>query len=287
MKSNFHEKRQQRIENLEAAAEKAEQRSTQAYQQAKQIGSFIPMGQPILVGHHSEGRHRRDIAKIDNSMRKSCEESEKAAYYASRAQSAANNTAISSDDPEAVVKLKKKLKGMQECQEFMKEVNKILRQIKAVQRVPLTDDQKATFRAKLEALRIDGREVSEKIISGLMEFDFMGRYGFPSYSLSNNTQNMTTVKKRIQELMIKEELRIEEYNDLVTGIRVFSSPETNRTQIFFPDQSIPPEDLRSQMKRNGFRWAPSEKAWQCYFNARSHGKAMVIIEGYYNPERGK
>ena len=42
------------------------------------------MGQPILVGHHSEGRHRRDLKRIDNNMRKSVEESEKVDYFQSR-----------------------------------------------------------------------------------------------------------------------------------------------------------------------------------------------------------
>lgn len=77
-----------RVERMEARAEKAEEGSTQAYNTAHQIGSFIPFGQPILVGHHSEKRHRRDIEKIDNAMRKSCEESDKAKYYEGRAESA-------------------------------------------------------------------------------------------------------------------------------------------------------------------------------------------------------
>lgn len=77
-----------RAERMEERAEKAEQRSTSAYETAKEIGSFIPFGQPILVGHHSEGRHRRDINRIDNAMRKSCEESDKAKYYEDKAETA-------------------------------------------------------------------------------------------------------------------------------------------------------------------------------------------------------
>lgn len=77
-----------RAERMEARSDKAEQESTSAYQRAKQIGDFIPFGQPILVGHHSERRHRRDIEKIDNAMRKSVELDEKAKHYADRAQNA-------------------------------------------------------------------------------------------------------------------------------------------------------------------------------------------------------
>lgn len=82
------EKAEARADRMSERADKAEQRSTSAYQRAKQIGDFIPFGQPILVGHHSEGRHRRDIAKIDSAMRKSCEESDKAEYYQDKAKAA-------------------------------------------------------------------------------------------------------------------------------------------------------------------------------------------------------
>jgi hypothetical protein len=55
-----------RAERAEARAERyeerAERRGTQAnadYERARQMGEAIPFGQPILVGHHSEGRDRR------------------------------------------------------------------------------------------------------------------------------------------------------------------------------------------------------------------------------------
>jgi len=48
---------------------------------------MIPMGQPILVGHHSEGRHRRDLKRIDSGMRKAIEESEKADYFSHKVSS--------------------------------------------------------------------------------------------------------------------------------------------------------------------------------------------------------
>lgn len=62
-------------------ADNAEARSTAGSHAAHEIGRHIPMGQPILVGHHSERRHRRDIARIDSNMRKAVEESKKADYF--------------------------------------------------------------------------------------------------------------------------------------------------------------------------------------------------------------
>lgn len=82
------EKAEDRAERLSEAARKAETESTRAYEGVKRISDFIPMGQPILVGHHSERHHRRDIERMDNGMRKSVGLSKKAEYYSDRAQSA-------------------------------------------------------------------------------------------------------------------------------------------------------------------------------------------------------
>ena len=44
-------------------------------------------GTPLLIGHHSEKRHRREREKIDNRMRRSIEEDKKAEHYKSRISS--------------------------------------------------------------------------------------------------------------------------------------------------------------------------------------------------------
>lgn len=82
------EKAEARAERFEARANTAEKLSTQAFEQSKRISDFIPMGQPILVGHHSEKRHRRDIEKINNQMSKAVELSSKAEYYSDKAETA-------------------------------------------------------------------------------------------------------------------------------------------------------------------------------------------------------
>ncbi len=73
---------------------------------------------------------------IDNNMRKSVEADKKAGYYAARAEAAANNTAISSDDPEAVEKLQAKLEGLQAGQTMMKVVNAYYRKHRTLDSCP-------------------------------------------------------------------------------------------------------------------------------------------------------
>lgn len=88
----------------------------------------IPMGQPIITGRGS--RTTADInyrERAWNKMGKSVEESEKADYYAGRAASAESNTAISSDDSQALPKLRAKLAALEEQREQIKSENKAAR----------------------------------------------------------------------------------------------------------------------------------------------------------------
>jgi hypothetical protein len=92
------------VEEREAdKAERAESRSEMLSERAdrhnaiadgadvarRRISDSIPLGQPILVGHHSEGRHRRDLDRIDGLMRKSVEHS----HVAQDAQRRSDNLA--------------------------------------------------------------------------------------------------------------------------------------------------------------------------------------------------
>lgn len=75
-----------RVERYEQYADNAEKRSGQLYN--TNMGVLHAMaGTPILIGHHSEKRHRRELEKFDNRMRRSIEEDKKADHYKSRISS--------------------------------------------------------------------------------------------------------------------------------------------------------------------------------------------------------
>jgi hypothetical protein len=64
-----------RVERAEARAERqaekavtAKGQAAGAFAEAQAVQDMIPLGQPVLVGHHSERRHRRDLAKIDRKL---------------------------------------------------------------------------------------------------------------------------------------------------------------------------------------------------------------------------
>ncbi|MFD4604327.1 DUF3560 domain-containing protein [Streptomyces sp. NPDC058464] len=79
---------EERTERYADRAGRAAASSQSARDASDRIGERFWMGQPILVGHHSEGRARRDQERMHNAMRKSIAEGERAGYWASRAAAA-------------------------------------------------------------------------------------------------------------------------------------------------------------------------------------------------------
>src|SRR5207244_3522823 len=71
-------------EYREARAEDAEQ----ARQAVARIADGIPLGQPILVGHHSERHARKDAERIENGMRRAVKLWETSRYWQARAAGA-------------------------------------------------------------------------------------------------------------------------------------------------------------------------------------------------------
>lgn len=85
---NTQERAKRKAERLGEYAENAENRSMDYYKKAdlSEAATGIPLGQPILVGHYSESRHRKVIERADNAMRRSIEEDQKAEVYRRRSE---------------------------------------------------------------------------------------------------------------------------------------------------------------------------------------------------------
>jgi hypothetical protein len=210
----YEEKQQRKAERYQELASKAQEESRSQYERSNRISDAIPFGQPILVGHHSEGRHRRDIERIHNGMRNSIEAQEKAEYYQHKAENALDPKGISSDDPEAIPKLKEKLTKLEATREQYKAYNKKARQ------------------EKTEPLE--------------------------TWRLSNLSQNINTVKKRIEYL--ERQTQIQDSEETINGVTLKINKEENRVQLVFP--GIPEESIRDKLKSNGFHWSPYNNCWQ-------------------------
>jgi hypothetical protein len=78
-----------RSERLAARAATHAAKSRELVNRAVDMTKCIPMGQPILVGHHSEGRHRNLLKRSDNAMRRGVEAGAYADHLERRSEAAA------------------------------------------------------------------------------------------------------------------------------------------------------------------------------------------------------
>lgn len=82
------ERAEERAERFEDYSERRAEDAERAKSAVDQIADGIPFGQPILVGHHSERRARKDAEKIQNGMRKAVQMWQTSQYWESRAAGA-------------------------------------------------------------------------------------------------------------------------------------------------------------------------------------------------------
>lgn len=84
------ERARDRVQALEAKAQRRADREEQAWGRHQQaVESLPPGGEPVKVGHHSEGRHRRALSKAWSSLGRAVEASEDADGARRRADAAA------------------------------------------------------------------------------------------------------------------------------------------------------------------------------------------------------
>lgn len=168
---------------------------------------------------------------------------------------------ISSDEQNAVAKLRAKLEQRINLQETMKAANAYYRTHGTVIGCDaLTDDQQRRVMQNIEQDLADPYVNSSSVRP------------FASYQLSNNNAEINRLKKRIAELQAQKEADISGWE--FDGGEVVMNKDANRVQILFDEK--PDEDLRSELKANGFRWAPSQGAWQRMLNANGIAAARRI-----------
>ena len=165
---------------------------------------------------------------------------------------------IKSDDERAIEKLEEKLEDMKNLQEQMKAANKAIR---------LKDTE-----AGNDLLREMG--YSEEAITELRKPDFCGRVGYPDYELSNNNANIHRVEERLKSLKAAKERGSSEQE--YKTFKVVENTEAMRYQIIFDGK--PEADVRTLLKSNGFKWAPSQGAWQRQITANGKWALERVVE---------
>lgn len=259
--NHYEEKQAARRAHYEDKAEAARKQAHSIHARASQMATAIPFGQPILVGHHSESRDRNYRDRIHNTFGKAFAAQDKADYYDRRA-AGVGKAGISSDDPDAIEKLKVQLRKAQRTQDLMKKANALLRKHK--------NDAQAAVAALVE---LDG--ITEATARHLIEPDYAGRAGFPAFELANNSANMRRIAARIKELERAESREaVEKSGD---GYIYREDPQENRAMFLFDGKPL--KKTRALLKHNGFRWSPTRSAWVRQLTGNAQWAALQVMRG--------
>lgn len=162
---------------------------------------------------------------------------------------------IMSGDADALDQLRDKLAKLEARQEQMKNINAYYRKHKTLDGCP------------------DISEAGAKTIN-----EHMQRFGYskpcPTYELSNNSANIRRIRDRIEHIEREKSRTAEAITG--DGWQLIEKPEIMRIQFIFNDK--PDSDTRATLKRNGFRWAPSEGAWQRTLNNAGRYAAKDVMK---------
>ena len=175
-----------------------------------------------------------------------------------------DNRVISSDDPNAIQKLQDKLEMCEKSQKYMKEVNAYYRNNGTCEGFP-----------GMEAAR------AARLDESVRQAYSWDKQPFPSYALTNNSAEIRRLKQRIEKLTVNQEVGFVGWT--FDGGEVVANSEENRLQIRFDEK--PDEQKRSALKGNGFKWSPSQGAWQRQLNDNAIYAASRME--FLRPESGE
>ncbi|MBN1892323.1 MAG: DUF3560 domain-containing protein [Clostridiales bacterium] len=229
-------------------------REAERYARAAQcISDGIPFGQPILVDHHSEQHHRRDLDRMHRYRGKSIEYGDRARQCERQIRAVEMDDRIYSSDAGAIDTLKEKLAKLEENHELMVRANRLV---------------KKGDRASLEILI--GPELADKLATP----DVFGVMGFPAYAIAKNRANARRIKKRIKDLEVIKNAKDTE--DEINGIGIIEDVTDMRIRLVFPDKPSP--DVIKSLKSHGFRWSPRARAWQRLISSEARYWAYKIAQ---------
>ncbi|WP_276484771.1 DUF3560 domain-containing protein [Paraflavitalea pollutisoli] len=257
MRHNFEKHKQHRIDNAKRQADKNNKLSDSLHKQANNMQSYIPMGQPIMVGHHSEQRDRNYRKKIQNKYGKAFKVRDAAQYYSDKATTIQNNSAIYSDDPTALEQRLQKLAELQAWQQFMKDANSCIRK-----------KDKTAFLQLPSATEQQWNELTKP--------DRVHGCGYPRYKLQYNNAEIKRQQRQIA--FLQDQFTMPVLDITVNDIRLLTNKDANRIQLIFPGK--PSEQIRQQLRKNSFKWSPTQGAWQRHLSPEAVRIATHLLNTF-------
>lgn len=162
-------------------------------------------------------------------------------------------------------KFEKQQAALKNCYDDLEKIEHIKARIKNFANRPImSGDESAIDRLteKVEKLRKEREEMKQENAEA-RKAGKTAPYGI--YTLSNSLANLRTAEKRLEELKKAKETPTAAADDLKNEFcEVVRNTDIMRLQLVFSGK--PDDETRNILKSNGFKWAPSQKAWQRQLN---------------------
>lgn len=114
--TSLAERAEERADRFEHYSERRAAEAERAHDAVKAIADSIPFGQPILIGHHSERRARKDAERIQSGMRRTVRLWKTSEYWTTRANAAVRHAKYK-ERPDVRQRRIKKLEADQRVQQ--------------------------------------------------------------------------------------------------------------------------------------------------------------------------
>lgn len=171
---------------------------------------------------------------------------------------------IRANDSDAVARYQSELSKLTAQQQRMKAANAAIRANKK-------------HGAAGQVLALVNLGFTPGIAAKLLEPDFCGRIGFPDYMLTNNGANMRRIAARIEDIeKFQEKAQGGDVEEVHGDVRIVQAFSENRIRIYFPGK--PAESVRAKLRSNGFKWSPTNGAWQRFCNDSALWHARDIVK---------
>lgn len=248
-----------RIDALRKKAEKLEDQSNALCSESMRLSAAVPFGQPILIGHHSESRHRNLIKKMRSKMSRSVELSRYAAETQRKADAAEHNRAISGKDSAAIQKLRAKIAGEEEAREFYKKANAIYKKARKSHSV---DELTALVFTDLGATEREAETMLQVLCDRIKFYnpDYAAKQTrLYTYQASYSSKEIKRCKDRIAQLeSLDKALSAKETIETDAG-KLVHNTELKGLELHFPGK--PSEEIRAAIKLAGWKWSSRQKLW--------------------------
>ena len=235
-------KTQEQRERAEWYFDRYAQKLAEAINRDNEIGTRCPSVMISGAGNFPVRKKEKQVAAWDANR----ENFKKADYYLGLMRRV-HLQSVQSNDPEVMEYLKDKLADLEAAHQRMKEANTYYRKHKTLDGCPGISDKTREWLTRPGVFACgDGSPLA------------LYRCPFPTYALTNSLATIKRTRERLEALQAAKEAPAEDEQH--NGYTYREDSDLMRVQFIFDGK--PDEETRSILKANGFRWAPSQGAWQ-------------------------